>query len=54
MMTTPLEQKNIELARRCLVLIRDIAERGASSWGPGTGRVRHPGTQPGAIGAAGR
>jgi hypothetical protein len=28
------EQKNAELARRCLALIRDIAERGASSWDP--------------------
>ena len=33
-MTTPYEQKNIELGRRCLALIRDIAERGASSWDP--------------------
>jgi hypothetical protein len=33
-MTTLYEQKNIELGRRCLALIRDIAERGASSWDP--------------------
>jgi hypothetical protein len=34
-MTTLFEQKNIELARSCLALIRDIAERGASTWDPG-------------------
>ena len=28
------EQKNIEAARQCLALIRDIADRGASSWDP--------------------
>jgi hypothetical protein len=28
------EQKNTELARRCLALIRDIAERGVLSWDP--------------------
>ena len=28
------EQKNTELARWCLALIRDIAERGALSWNP--------------------
>ena len=33
-MTTAFEQKNTELARRCLALIRDIAERGASLWDP--------------------
>ena len=26
---------NVEMARRCLGLIRDIADRGASSWDPG-------------------
>jgi hypothetical protein len=35
MVTTAFEQKNIELARRCLALIRDIADRGASSWDAG-------------------
>ena len=30
-MATAFEQTNIELGRRCLALIRDIAERGASS-----------------------
>lgn len=29
-----LEQKNTELGKRCLALIRDIADRGASSWDP--------------------
>jgi hypothetical protein len=29
-----LEKKNIELGRRCLTLIRDIADRGALSWDP--------------------
>jgi hypothetical protein len=33
-MMTTVEQKNTELGRRCLALIRDIAERGASSWDP--------------------
>ena len=33
-MATAFEQKNIELGRRCLALIRDIAERGATSWDP--------------------
>jgi hypothetical protein len=28
------DQKNTELGRRCLALIRDIADRGASSWDP--------------------
>ena len=28
------EQMNTELARRCLALIRDIAERGVLSWDP--------------------
>jgi hypothetical protein len=27
-------QKQVELARKCLELIRDIADRGASSWNP--------------------
>ena len=26
--------RNLEMARKCLGLIRDIAERGASSWDP--------------------
>jgi hypothetical protein len=33
-MTTGVEHDNTELARRCLALIRNIAERGASSWDP--------------------
>jgi hypothetical protein len=32
MINMAFEQKNIELGRRCLGLIRDIAERGATSW----------------------
>jgi hypothetical protein len=34
MTSTAIGQTNIELARQCLALIRDIAERGASSSDP--------------------
>jgi hypothetical protein len=34
MVNNAFEQKNTELGRRCLALIRDIADRGASSWDP--------------------
>jgi hypothetical protein len=34
MLNSAFKQKNIELGRRCLALIRDIADRGASSWDP--------------------
>ena len=34
MITSVFEQKNTELGRRCLALIRDIADRGALSWDP--------------------
>jgi hypothetical protein len=27
--------RNVDMARKCLRLIRDIADRGASSWDPG-------------------
>ena len=34
MITSVFEQKNTELGRRCLALIRDIADRGAMWWDP--------------------
>jgi hypothetical protein len=30
----PVDQNNLDLARKCLRLVRDIAERGAESWDP--------------------
>lgn len=30
----PLARANVQMARQCLALIRDIADRGASSWNP--------------------
>ena len=35
MQARKLNDRNLEMARKCLSLIRDIAERGASSWDPG-------------------
>ena len=34
MVNNAFEEKNVELGRQCLSLIRDIADRGASSWDP--------------------
>ena len=34
MQAPKLSGRNVEMARRCLGLIRDIAERGALSWDP--------------------